>query len=369
MVPGGSGPDTAIPTPTTTSKSIGRLVNPKLLLDLPADPGPRHNGGAITIGPDNNLYIPIGDTDKVSGTTTQSQNNDQLPADGTGGILRITQDGVPVIDPSAGTYILGNDYPLNLYYAYGIRNSFGIDFDPVTGNLWDSENGPGYGDEINLVKPGFNSGWGKVMGVWERGGGDPREEGSIIAPEQPDSLVDFGGRGHYHSPQLTWLYTVGPTAIKFLDSDRYGAEFKSDMLVGDIHNGNLYHFKLNADRSELVIPEPVDGKVVETDDEADAISFATGFGGISDIEVSPFDGYMYVVSLGQGKIFKILSTGEGDVTADGGDDIPSPTVDDEEEAVPEEAEEDVDDDDEDNDNDNSSNNEDGDGDQDNEDNN
>jgi glucose/arabinose dehydrogenase len=116
----------------TTNLSAGKLVNPKLLLDLPAVPGPRHNGGAITIGPDNNLYIPIGDTDKVTGGTTESQNNDELPADGSGGILRVTQDGEPVIDPSTGTYILGADYPLNLYYAYGVRNSFGIDFDPVT---------------------------------------------------------------------------------------------------------------------------------------------------------------------------------------------------------------------------------------------
>ena len=56
---------------------------------------------------------------------------------------------------------------MNLYYAYGLRNSFGMDFDPLTGNLWDTENGPEYGDEINLVEPGFNSGWNKVQGVWE----------------------------------------------------------------------------------------------------------------------------------------------------------------------------------------------------------
>jgi aldose sugar dehydrogenase len=54
--------------------------------------------------------------------------------------------------------------PLNRYYAYGIRNSFGFDFDPITGNLWDTENGPGFGDEINFVEPGFNSGSKKVQG-------------------------------------------------------------------------------------------------------------------------------------------------------------------------------------------------------------
>ena len=49
-----------------------------------------------------------------------------------------------------------------MYFAYGIRNSFGIDFDPVT-ETWDTENGPNFGDEINLVQPGFNSGADKYM--------------------------------------------------------------------------------------------------------------------------------------------------------------------------------------------------------------
>src|ERR671915_1055125 len=91
-----------------------KLVNPKLLLDLPATSGPAHNGGAITIGPDNNVYLPIGelreeDIQKVSS------------ADGRGGILRVTQDGEIVLG-GGGQGILSNTYSLNLYYAYGIRN-------------------------------------------------------------------------------------------------------------------------------------------------------------------------------------------------------------------------------------------------------
>src|SRR4029078_1323272 len=101
---------------------------------------------------------PIGD---VNIHHTEAQNYKGFPVDGTGGILRVTQDGKPV-----GKGILGNTYPLNLYYAYGIRNSYGIDFDPVSGKLWDTENGPEFGDELNLVEPGFNSGWLKVQGIW-----------------------------------------------------------------------------------------------------------------------------------------------------------------------------------------------------------
>ena len=312
---------TALPT---SSSSSAKLVNPKLLLDLPAVPGPRHNGGAIMIGPDNNLYIPIGDTDKITGGTTETQNNDELPADGSGGILRISQDGAPVIDSNTGTYILGDDYPLNLYYAYGLRNSFGIDFDPVTGNLWDSENGPGYGDELNIVSPGFNSGWNQIMGVWERGGGDPREGESIVAPAQPEGLVDFDGKGQYSPPKLAFLYTIGPTAVKFLNSDKYGAGYQNDLFLGDIHAGNIYHFSLNQERTELLLPEPLLDRVADTDTEtaSEAIHFATGFAGISDIEVSPYDGYMYVVSLGQGKIFKILPTADLDMSSSAGT-IPS----------------------------------------------
>lgn len=67
-----------------------------------------------------------------------------------------------------------------MYYGYGIRNSFGIYFDPITGKLWDTENGPNYGDEINLVEPGFNSGWSQIQDVWKPKYDIPRG-GDLIA--------------------------------------------------------------------------------------------------------------------------------------------------------------------------------------------
>jgi aldose sugar dehydrogenase len=263
----------------------GMLVNPKLLLDLPGTPGPRHNGGAIIIGPDNNLYIPIGDLD---GHNTQAQNvEDGGPPDGTGGILRITQDGKLV-----GEGIIGQNSPANKYFAYGIRNSFGLDFDPVTGKLWDTENGPSYGDEINLVEPGFNGGWLQVQGK---------------APPDFDQskLVDFGGKGKYRDPEFSWFNPVGPTKILFLNSIKLGEQYQNDVFVSNIHNGTIYHFKLNNDRTAFVLKGPLADKVADTDNENKGIVFGSNFAGISDMVVGP-DGYVYVVSLGRGIIYRIV---------------------------------------------------------------
>lgn len=223
------------------------LVNPKLLLHLPSWPAPSHNGGSIEIGPDNNLYITIGDLvgSENSSSSTKAQNfKNGTDPDGRAGILRLTQQGKPY---SKG--ILGDEFPLNLYYAYGIRNSFGIDFDPITHKLWDTENGPDYGDEINLVNPGFNSGWQKLQGVWKPTynvvrGGDLIAGEKLLDPDE-NYFANFNGKGKYSPPEFTWNQTVGPTAIKFLKSEKYPEKYKNDLFIGDTNNGYLYHLDLN----------------------------------------------------------------------------------------------------------------------------
>jgi aldose sugar dehydrogenase len=198
-------------------------VNWRLLLDLPAQPGPRHNGGAIRLGLDNNsLYVPIGDVDgwfnpdgRYIRTQTQNYINSSI-VDGRSGILAIGVDGRSLVDKG----LLGDDYPLVLYYAYGIRNCFGMDFDPLTGNLWDTENGPAYADEINLVKPGFNSGYTPVHGIWGEGV-NPRSDVSTweLFLNSTGGLVDFDGRGKYSFPEFTRIDPVGVTAVKFFPSE------------------------------------------------------------------------------------------------------------------------------------------------------
>jgi glucose/arabinose dehydrogenase len=279
------------------------LVNPKLLLDLPA--GEYHNGGKILIGPDKYIYIGIGEleTHNLSHKRNKAVNYEGKNAedpDGRGGILRFDHSG----RPTTTNGIMGDEEPLSKYYAYGIRNSFGMDFDPLTGKLWGTENGNNWGDEINLVEPGFNSGWAKVQGIWKyHSGKDPFNASEITY--NPTNLVDFAGKGKYSSPEFTWNDTVGPTALKFLSTDKLGKEYENDMLIGDVNTGRIYHFKLNQDRTGLLLEGPLVGKVAYNDDALKNIIFAAGFGLITDLEIGP-DGYLYAVDFNLGKIYRIV---------------------------------------------------------------
>jgi aldose sugar dehydrogenase len=271
----------------------GKLTNPTLLLDFDAS----HNGGKVLVGPDNNVYLIVGDMAGHKTVTQNYQNSSQLSESSI--IFRITQDG-----QSAGA-ILSRAEPANKFYAYGIRNSFGMDFDPLTGKLWDTENGPNYGDEINLVEPGFNSGWGRVSGMsnlTDMVDLDHALVGCLYCTTSAgflDAWVNqyiFGiQNGKYSEPEFTWMDVVGPTAIKFFDSDKLGKQYENDIFVADIIWGNIYHFELNENRDALVLNGSLSDKAANSYEEMDPLIFAQGFRGITDVDVGP-DGYLYFLT-------------------------------------------------------------------------
>jgi len=278
----------------------GKLVNPVLLLDLPFTPGPSHNGGVLRIGPDGNLYLVMGDLNRIkdpSGDTiAQNLEGTSLP-DGRGGVLRITPDGDTVNDG----FSLGNLGLLDKYYGYGIRNSFGIGFDSITGYLWDTENGSHYGDEINIIKPGFNSGWRQVLAT-------PSLYKSMTGEDfDRNKLITFNNKGKYYDPALTWNQTMAPTTIAFIHTDTLGDEYKDDMLVGGVKNGTLLHFDLNSTRTGLQLTGPLADRIVNTPSEINEAVLGTGFGIITDIKIDPTDGDLFVIASNtkNGKIFKI----------------------------------------------------------------
>jgi len=273
----------------------GELVNPKLLLDLPTVPGPSHNGGVLKIGPDNkSVYLVIGNLNYVQNLTyiTKAQNNkDGPPPDGRGGVLRITFDGGVV----GGKGLLGDEDPLNKYYAYGIRNSFGIGFDAVTGNLWETENGRSTDDEINLALPGFNSGWREVIGFSNQ-----------TDEFNSENLETFGGKGTYRDPEFIWRDTIAPTSVLFIHTDNLGPKYKDNLFVGSVKNGTIFNFPLSENRTHLVLTGPLADKTADNNQETGGITFGRNFGIITDLEIGP-DGNLYVLSnyKHDGTIFKI----------------------------------------------------------------
>jgi glucose/arabinose dehydrogenase len=270
------------------SDNGSKLINEKLIFSWPPLKRADHNGGELIVGPDNNLYLVVGD----AGNKSHVLNNNDSPiiAEGMGGILAFNHNGGPI----SSNGLLGPENPLNRYYAYGVRNGFGLDFDPITGKLWDTENGPKYGDEINLVEPGFNSGWKVVQGF-----------SSLKPGFNITKLENFGGKGVYSDPELEWNYTIAPTAIKFLNSHNYGKKYENDLFVGSA-SGYLHHFNLNSKRTGLDLPKPLQDKIVDNyEDEELNVIFGKNFGVISDIEVGP-DGYLYVVAFSRGEIYRII---------------------------------------------------------------
>jgi len=241
------------------------LVNPVLIRDLPQT-RPYHNGGAMVTGLDDSVYLILGD----AGRYGKLQNHKTGEPDDTSVIMRIDKE-----EP---------------YYAMGIRNSFGLAVDPVTGNLWDTENGDDDFDEINLVMPSFNSGWEVIMG-----------------PATQDELSLLPGyEGYvYSDPEFSWQKPVAPTGITFVNSEPL-AKLKNSVFVADCINGNLYKFELNSDRTEFVFTNPeLQDKVVNIGESLDEIIFGTGFGCITDLEMGP-DGLLYIVSLSEGTIFRMI---------------------------------------------------------------
>jgi glucose/arabinose dehydrogenase len=266
------------------------LVNATLILDLPAIPGPNHNAGKLVIGPDHYLYVIIGDLNHDG----KLQNFlDGPEPDDTGVIFKV--------NPNDGSAAPNNPFAnsgnsvLSRYYAYGIRNSFGLTIDPVTNMLWDTENGPSEYDEVNLVRPGFNSGWQTVMGPISRSG------------HAEDELVSFQG-SRYIDPVFSWKTPPAVTDIEFLHSSKLGDKYTNNIFVGDNNNGDVYYLEVNEDRTGLKFDATQTGLldlVVDNEEELSAIIFGSGFGSITDIATGP-DGFLYVLSFEDGIVYRIM---------------------------------------------------------------
>jgi aldose sugar dehydrogenase len=185
------------------------------------------------------------------------------------------------------------------HYAMGLRNSFGLAVDPITGNLWGTDNGPEIYDEINLIKKKFNGGWAVLSGPMER------DNGYTNISKKFDLKIKYKDY-EYNQPKFSFYNTIGITAIEFPQGQSF-EKYKDHVFVGDFNTGKIYKFNLNSNRDGFIFVEnDLKDLVYDEDDKNDEIIFAKGIpGGISDI-VFKNDG-MYILSIFEGSIYKISS--------------------------------------------------------------
>jgi len=266
-------------------------------------PNAMNLGGKITFGPpnvpaaDQKLFLVIGDRDdhqlQATNVTTGT-----LP-DGAGTVIRINRDGTTPTGADRGPFydVPGANASLQKTYAYGIRNSFGLAFDPVSNALWDTENSETVYDEVNRLDPGTNSGWARLMGP-------STEADSVQSGNGFADLETFNGAGTYSEPEFSWKTepSVAPTAITFYPSSAFGNAYTNDCFVASF-TGNIYHFHVNSARTGFDLHGQLSDLVYEDGEDSSEILFGSGFGIITDMLVGP-DGTLYVLPIA-GPVMKI----------------------------------------------------------------
>ncbi|PWT89141.1 MAG: hypothetical protein C5B55_11885, partial [Blastocatellia bacterium] len=302
-----------------------------------------HNGGVVRFGFDGKLYLFMGDNGRRG--LLQNATNGPVPDDQFGGpdpdnahltgvILRFNDDGTtPADNPffNANTSFTGEAAAnIKKVYAYGVRNSFGMVFDPLSGNLWTEENGDDCCDEINRVVPGFNGGWVQVIGPISRiadykqiettyGSRDLQQlrwSPTLIAdtPQLALSRLFMLPGAVYTDPEFTWRYAVAPATIGFVQGRGIGPQFEGDLFVGAsrtfLSGGYLFRLRLTGDRQHLSFSDPrLADKVSDNVDkfdvtESETLLIGKDFGITTDIETSP-NGTLFVVSNSNSSVYEI----------------------------------------------------------------
>ncbi len=196
-------------------KDVGGVAGSrKVIFSSDTVAGSYHDGGHIAFGPDGDLYVVVGEGH--DSTNAQDLTNDA------GKVLRMKPNGAVPPD---------NPFPGSLIFTYGLRNSFGFDFDPQTGNLWETENGPECNDEINLEFAGENHAWGPN----ETCSGSPPQNTNQDGP-QPRIMP------------LRWFTpTIAPTGAVFCDACGFSGD-DGHLFFGAYNTGVISDVTLTADR-------------------------------------------------------------------------------------------------------------------------
>jgi glucose/arabinose dehydrogenase len=219
---------------------------------------PTKQGSRIAIDREDNLYVTIGDRDSTK-LQPPAWNVSQDLSTHLGKIIKITADGLP----APGNPFIGQPDALPEIWATGVRSQEGLVFDDK-GRLWEVEDGPRGGDELNIIEKGKNYGWPVVThGV-----------------DYPGWVVNMGATHHSGmvDPRYYWDPTIAPSGLTFYHGNLFPA-WKGSLLVGALRGTMLDRLTLSSD-DKVVSEEPLLTELHQR---------------IRDVRVGP-DGALYVLT-------------------------------------------------------------------------
>jgi glucose/arabinose dehydrogenase len=316
--------------------------------DAGQNPRGNHDGGVVRFGPDGKVYVIVGDT----GRRGQMQNlefgpfgpgipDDQFggpaPDDAhfTGVIVRLNDDGTtptdnPFYDVGAA---IGGQAGANIQkiYAYGIRNSYGLNFDPISGDLWENENGDDTFSELNRVEPGWNSGWVQIMGPSSRVAQFKEIETSpqFFGLQQirwpPTNIADTPAEAlsrlfmlpgaHFSDPEFSWKFEVAPAGLGFVTGRALGAQYNGDLFMGGardfLFSGHIFRMEITGNRQRVGVDDPrIEDRVADNlgkfeATESESLVWGQNFGLTTDILQGP-NGNLFVLSNTHGALYEVF---------------------------------------------------------------
>ena len=188
----------------------GNLVDVRDIFVADSVDDGRAAASRIVFGRDGSLYMTVG------GTFDERAQN---PNSHGGKVLRLRDDGTAAPD---NPFVGRAGYKAEIY-TLGHRNSLGLTIHPDTGVVWENENGPNGGDEINMLLPGRNYGWPVVS--YGRQYPGPR-------------VSDHAWKEGMEEPLVVWLPSIGVSGMTFYSGDRFPA-WKGNAFVGSMRAGEL----------------------------------------------------------------------------------------------------------------------------------
>ena len=338
--------------------SLAQDANVIMLRALQQDAGQpergNHDGGVLRIGPDNKLYVFVGDLGRrghlqnlrcgptnaydcpPSAPTPDDQFGGPAPDNAhlSGVVLRLNLDGsAPSDNPffAAGAAI-GGEVGANIQkvYSYGHRNGFGMAFDPIGGSLWIQENGDDSFSELNRVTAGMNGGWIQIMGPVSRLAQFKEIETTFGAMNlqqirwPPTNIADSPAEAlsrlfslpnsHYQDPEFSWKWEVAPGGVGFVSGRALGPQYQGDLIVGAatplLEGGYLFRFNLTGNRRKIGVDDPrledrvADNLAKHEITESESLLFGRDFGVSTDVQTGP-NGNLFVLSLTNGTLYEI----------------------------------------------------------------